>query len=304
VSTGVVATGSGLAEGAGLDALLESRLSPHMLRRTDRLSQMIVTAAILAAERARWTAGDGLCSGVVVGTGLGCLQRTDEYLDGIVRHGVAHADALTFPDTVDNAPAAHVGLVLGCRGPSLTVGQHEISGECAVVLGALLLRRGLADAVIVAAGDVASPRLRDALRRMAPRLSPGDGAAALLLERAGDAARRGAPVLGRLLGHGHAAMPARGGRTRVAPPALVREAVAAAHRMADPESGAEDAAGGEASGETAPSSPWLMADGVLRSVRALDRLSGGDAKTVVVARGARGGTAAALLFGAAGTAGD
>jgi 3-oxoacyl-(acyl-carrier-protein) synthase len=307
MSRGVVVTGAGLVAGASIDALLESRLSPHMLRRTDRLSQMIVTAALLAAEGARWRAGDGLRAGVVVGTGLGCLQRTDQYLDGIVRDGVAHADALTFPDTVDNAPAAHVSLSLECRGPSLTVSQHEISGECAVVLGALLLRRRLVSTVVVAAGDVASPRLRQALGRLAPRLRPGDGAAALLLEAEEEAARRGAPVLGRLLGYAQAAAPETGRRLHVAPIQVLREAAGEACRMAGhgappavealtvDEAPAVD---GKSAANEGPAA-WMMADGVIRSVQALERLARDGRQAVLVGRTARGGMAAALLFGRA-----
>jgi 3-oxoacyl-(acyl-carrier-protein) synthase len=286
-------TGAGLVAGASIDALLESRLSPHLLRRTDRLSQMIVTAALLAAERARWQAGDGLRAGVVVGTALGCLQRTDQYLDGIVRDGVAYADPLTFPDTVDNAPGAHVSLSLECRGPALTVSQHEISGECAVILGALLLRRRLVSAVVVAAGDVASPRLRQALGRLAPRLRPGDGAAALLLEPEEEAARRGAPILGRLLGCAQAAAPETGRRLQVAPVQVLREAAGEACRMADlGEPPAFDPPGADEE-----SAAWMMADGVMRSVRALERLSRDGRPAVLVGRTSRGGTAAALLFG-------
>ena len=290
---GVVVTGAGLVAGASIDALLEKRLSPHLLRRTDRLSQMIVTAALLAAEGARWRAGDGLGAGVVVGTGLGCLQRTDQYLDGLVRDGVAHADALTFPDTVDNAPGAHVSLSLECRGPSLTVGQHEISGECAVILGALLLRRRLVTSVLVAAGDVASPRLRHALGRLAPRLRPGDGAAALLLEPEEEAARRGAPILGRLLGYAQAAAPETGRLLQVAPLEVLRDAAGEACRMA----GLAEPPAFDAPGEDEGPAAWILADGVIRSVRALERLARDGRRAALVGRTARGGTAAALLFG-------
>lgn len=301
MSAGIVVTGAGVVSGASIDALLESRLTPHMLRRTDRLSQMIVTSALLAAERARWRAGDGLLAGVVVGTGLGCLRRTDQYLDGIVRDGVTHADALTFPDTVDNAPAAHVSLSLGCRGPSLTVSQHEISGECAIILGALLLRRGLAGAVVVAAGDVDSPRLLQALGRLAPRLRPGAGAAALVLEPEEEAARRGAPILGRLLGYAQAAAPASRRRLKIALPQVMQEAAEAAWRMAGDDSGPASTDGlgpaAMAAEEEGGEPAWMMADGVIRSVQALNRLASDGSRRLLVGRTARGGTAAALLFG-------
>lgn len=44
---------------------------------------------------------------------------------------------------------------------------------------------------------------------------------------------------------------------------------------------------------------WVMADGIMRSVQALDRLSRGEGGAALVGRTARGGTAAMLVFGAA-----
>jgi hypothetical protein len=41
----------------------------------------------------------------------------------------------------------------------------------------------------------------------------------------------------------------------------------------------------------------MMADGVLRSVDAISRMSSADDRPVLVSRAARGGLAAALLFG-------
>jgi 3-oxoacyl-(acyl-carrier-protein) synthase len=292
----LVVTGCGLVEPPGLDARLAGRLNANQARRLDRLSQMLLVAARDAAEEAGLPAGGDARGAVVVGTGLGCLEKTDDFVGGLARAGVAHADALTFPDSVDNAPAAHLATAQGLRGPALTVSQREISGEAAIHLAALLLRRGLADRVVAAAGEVASPRWRAALALLAPGRTPGEGAAAIVLETAAGAALRGATPRARLLAVAQVAGPVPGGRLRSAPATLRQRAEAEVLCLAGVAGHGDP--GGAADLAAAPADrPYMMADGVLRSVDAISRMSSADDRPVLVSRAARGGLAAALLFG-------
>jgi 3-oxoacyl-[acyl-carrier-protein] synthase II len=361
-------------------------LPMNIARRQDRLSKLILVAAIAAAERARLREVAGERTGLVVGTGLGCLEKTEGYLEGFARAGLAHADAMSFPESMDSSPAAHVSIVLGCRGPSMTVSQREISGECAIVLAAHHLEWGLADAVIVAAGDTTSPELVRALARLAPGVTPGEGAAAIVLETSKSAERRGAQPLARLLGWASKAAERRTSVTHLAPPDVEAKAVAAATRMATdeaearaivaaartattaetgtsadtargrttsdavkaflpglqtgsaaggagvpdaregksaPTNGAErsaragDVPGSAGSGPTVPGYTddpgacpydretltkrmgWIMGSGVLRTVLALQALPMNEGRPAVISGRARGGTAAALIFGPA-----
>lgn len=315
MADGVVVTGAGavcpiagdfrsLIEGMGRSAPATprvefdfgSRLTLNQARRLDRLSQLVLVAAMQAAEGARLGEMDGERVGIVVGTGLGCLERTESYLAGVVREGTGYADAMGFADSMDNAPAAHCAIALGCRGPSFTVSQREISGEAAVVLAATLLDAGAADAVLVAAGDSVSPGFRQVLARIAPGLTPGEGAGALVLERAGPAASRGASSLGRLLGQALTCQPAPRGRLRVSSAELLPRAKATALAMAGMDTDAREIAV-ISPDELSSRIGWCMADGVLRALVALGRLDGGTARAALVAGAARGGSAAALVLG-------
>jgi 3-oxoacyl-[acyl-carrier-protein] synthase II len=288
--------------GAGPPALrtefdFGARLSLNQRRRLDRLSQLLLCACLEAADQAGWGRIDGDRTGLVIGTGLGCLEKTESYLRGIARTGLAYADAMGFPDAMDSSPAAHVAMTLGCRGTSLTVTQREISGEGALILAELLLRNGSADAVMVAAGDAASDELVQLLRRIAPGKRAGEVAAALVLETRESAERRGARTLGSLLGHGAAGAPVAAPALRYSSLEVLARARELAFSMAGiPPGGAADVPR-VAADEVSKRIGWVMADGVLRAILALDRIAAGAGPAAIVERSARGGTAAAVVFG-------
>lgn len=279
-----------------LDLDTAGQLSPHQSRRLDRLSQLFLVAAMEAARQAQLDQVASRRKGVVFGTGLGCLSKTEAYLDGIVGAGLEYADPMNFADSGENAPAAHCAIALECRGPSLTVSQREISGESAVVLAALLLQAGTMEAVLVGAGDTTCTALAPVLDRLAPGLRPAEGAAALVLESAVSANARGAAVLGTLLGYAQACAIPRA-RLRVSHPQLISQAEQAALAMSGLSS--EAAAGLPAVAPDAMSQRmgWCLGDGVLRCALALTLLADTGGPGIRVARAARGGTAGALVFG-------
>ena len=115
--------------------------------------------------------------------------------------------------------AAQFAIRRGIRGPSLTVGTACSSGGDAVTMGALLLRSGMADAVVVMAGEgaICPPAILSLHKTRA--LSPlgesrpfsadrsgfvlGEGGGALVLETEAHAEKRCGRVLARLLGWGN-----------------------------------------------------------------------------------------------------
>ncbi len=187
-------------------------LPPALVRRMDRVSQMIGVAAVLAAGDAGMTAksADADELAVVVGSALGNLSESAQFLERVFTKGPALANPMLFPNLVMNAPASQISMALGWHGPNFTVSAGEISGEAALDVALGLLRRGRARAVVVAAGEELSEvvfrTLRD-FRHLAPRRhgrersAPvdvaadgpvlGEGAAALVIERAEVVRRRG-----------------------------------------------------------------------------------------------------------------
>jgi 3-oxoacyl-[acyl-carrier-protein] synthase II len=142
---------------------------------------------------------------VVVGTALGGVAEGERALGGDRRRR-------RLADALYDGPAHNLARWLGARGPAMTVSTACASGATAIGVGADLLRRGLADAVIAGGYD---PLCRfvmrgfDALRSLTrERVRPfdrrrsglllGEAGALVLLRRDADAGPR---RLGTLRGH-------------------------------------------------------------------------------------------------------
>ncbi len=136
-----------------------------------------------------------------------------EHQGAYLRDGMRMLTPFHFPNTVFNATAGMVAIELGLNGPNSTVVGYDVSGEYALTYAWMLLRQGMAERIVVVGADDLCPALLEGLHdmglprraaasgmppfsRSAEGLLPSEGAGALLLERAGSAARRGARVLG------------------------------------------------------------------------------------------------------------
>jgi len=198
-------------------------IRPALLRRMDRCSQMVVSACRTAlADADLMLAGaDAESAGVVVGTALGNLSESEDFLRGLFAKGPGLANPLTFPNLVLNAPTGYVAIDLGLRGPNLTVVRGEASGEAALALAYDTIATGQADVLLAGGGDELAPVLRQIYADVG-MLSPadgggeewsspfdrerngfvmGEGAAMLVLERAAHAEARGARVHAELTGY-------------------------------------------------------------------------------------------------------
>jgi 3-oxoacyl-[acyl-carrier-protein] synthase II len=188
-------------------------LDAKALRRMARVSQMVLVAARQALAQSM-PAVPPERSGIVLGTGLGTLRETYEYMKGHIEGGVEGASPLLFPSSVANAAAGQAALELGWRGANSTVNHRELSPLGALVMAADLLALGRADVLLSGGVEDASDVALHGYRRMGG-LSPtglrpyardrdgtvlGEGAALLVLEREEDARARGATILAYLAG--------------------------------------------------------------------------------------------------------
>jgi 3-oxoacyl-[acyl-carrier-protein] synthase II len=195
------------------------------IRRLDRSQQV----AVVAAEEA-WRDAAGADSGVaperiavVFGTGIGgalTLLGQDDILE---EKGPKRVSPFTIPMLMPNGPAAAVGLAVGARAGVHAPVSACASGAEAIRWGLDLLRLGRADMVVVGGTEACVHPLPmagfAAMRAMSTRNDEperasrpfdkgrdgfilGEGAAALVLERADAARARGAKVYARLAGAG------------------------------------------------------------------------------------------------------
>jgi hypothetical protein len=130
-------------------------------RRLDRLSAWALVASSLAIKDAGIDLNqvDRSRVAVVFATAFGCVELTEAFYLSAAVNGWNGTDPSTFPETLPSAPASHVAMFHGLRGPNVTVSNKYFAGEAALVQAASLLRTGQADLAIVLAGDALAQTL-------------------------------------------------------------------------------------------------------------------------------------------------
>lgn len=192
-------------------------------RRLDRSQQV----AVVAAEQA-WAESGAADSGVaperiavVFGTGIGGALTLLGQDDVLEEKGPKRVSPFTIPMLMPNGPAAAVGLSIGAKGGVHAPVSACASGAEAIRWGLDLLRFDRADIVLVGGTEACVHPLPmagfAAMRAMSTRNDEperasrpfdkgrdgfvlGEGAAALVLERADSATARGARIHARLAG--------------------------------------------------------------------------------------------------------
>jgi 3-oxoacyl-[acyl-carrier-protein] synthase II len=217
-----VAGECGIADGAGrCDAFDPADyLSRKEARRADRFTQLAVVAADEALAQAGWSddgAPDTDRAGCVIGTGIGGLGSLEEQVGVLRDRGPTAVSPLSVPLMMGNAAAAAVAMRHGIHGQTYGVVSACAAGAHAIGSAMRMIRAGDADAVICGGAEATlTPIAIAAFSAMAATSQSGisrpfdarrdgfvmgEGAGALVLEDADAAERRGATVLGEVLGY-------------------------------------------------------------------------------------------------------
>lgn len=199
----------------------------HELMDLDRVAHFSIDVA-LQALRAAQSAGAPLPlerMPVVWGCSMGGLSTLDTAFHDLLERRKKRVRPMTVPMAMPSAPAFYVARYTQAQGPVTTLTAACASSALAIGQAARLIARGEAESVITggtestvdpcalrawqATGALAVPDATDAARSCKPfdlqrnGFVVGEGAAALVLESEASAARRGAEVLGWILGFGH-----------------------------------------------------------------------------------------------------
>jgi 3-oxoacyl-[acyl-carrier-protein] synthase II len=197
-------------------------------RRLDRSGQLALVAALEA-----W-ADSGLGGedsspldperlGVAMASGIGGVQTLLANYDLLKEKGPRRVSPLAIPMLMPNSPAANIGLAIGAKAGVHTPVSACASGNEAIALGIDMIRLGRADVVVVGGTEAAVHPLPMAAFGQMMALSKrnddpaaasrpwdkgrdgfvlGEGAAALVLESAEHAEKRGARVYAEAAGAG------------------------------------------------------------------------------------------------------
>ena len=132
---------------------LDRHIARRKLRRINRFSRLAILAICEALAE-----GDGFAIekerlGLVTGTGYGALGATFGFLDTVIDEGDDSASPTLFAHSVHSTAQASAGILLGIRGPGLTVSQFELSVHSALLSSQQWLLEGRVDAVLCGGVD-------------------------------------------------------------------------------------------------------------------------------------------------------
>jgi 3-oxoacyl-[acyl-carrier-protein] synthase II len=193
--------------------------SPKHSRRADRVEQYAIAAAAEAIEQAGGVDAIGVDRerfGTIYATGVGGLHTLEDQVVTRIDKGVRRVSPFLVPMMMSNAPGAAISMRHGLRGPNETIVTACAAGSHAINYAHRLIKWGLADAVATGGAESAATitgvagfanmtavsnaglsRPFDAER---DGFVMGEGAAVLILEEWTNAERRGADIIGELLG--------------------------------------------------------------------------------------------------------
>jgi 3-oxoacyl-[acyl-carrier-protein] synthase II len=216
------------------------RLGRKDARRTDRYTHFAVASALEALERAGLAIDDGMADrvGVLIGSGMGGAETLDAGMETVLTEGPNRLSPFFMPMFLGNMASGTVAIATGARGPNFAPVSACASSAHAIGEAAAIIRRGEADVMIAGGSEAPLARMVvagfNAMGALSTRNDDpaaasrpfdaerdgfvlGEGGAALILESAEHAGRRGAPVLAELTGYGstddanHMVQPAPGG---------------------------------------------------------------------------------------------
>ena len=198
-------------------------------RRLDRSGQFALIAALEAwkdsglSEASEAGDVDSERLGVAMASGIGGVTTLLSNYDALKEKGPRRVSPLSIPMLMPNSPAANVGLAIGAKAGVHTPVSACASGNEAIAHGVDMIRLGRADVVVVGGTEAAihplpmaafanmmalSKRNDDPKRASRPwdidrdGFLLGEGAAALVIESAEYAERRGARVYAEVSGAG------------------------------------------------------------------------------------------------------
>lgn len=135
-------------------------LSPMQARRMG----LILKRAIAVSLTALKDAGIECPDAIFTGTGLGCMENTENFLSAMCRDGEEMLPPTYFMMSTHNTISSAVAILLRCHGYNCTYSQKDISFESALLDAFLQLQVGGISNALVGVHDETTPDTYDLLK--------------------------------------------------------------------------------------------------------------------------------------------
>ena len=190
--------------------------NPKDARRADRVEQFALAAAAEAFAQAGNITADKSRFGTIFATGIGGLGTLEEQVAILIEKGPRRVSPFLVPMMMANASGAAISMRYGLQGPNETICTACAASSHAIGYAARLIAYGTCDAVATGGSEAAAtPTSMAGFGNMTALSSSGtskpfdttrdgfvmgEGAAVFILERYDLAEKRGANILGEILG--------------------------------------------------------------------------------------------------------
>jgi 3-oxoacyl-[acyl-carrier-protein] synthase II len=190
--------------------------NPKEARRADRFTQFAMAAAAMAIEQSGDPGYDPGRMGVLVATGVGGLSTIEDQVLVLNEKGARRVSPFLVPMMMANAASASVSMRYGWQGPCETTVTACAASTHGLANAARWISWGRCDAVMAGGSEATLTPigLQGFINMTATSSSgvskpfdvsrdgfvPAEGAAVLVLEELSLARKRGAPILGEILG--------------------------------------------------------------------------------------------------------
>jgi len=141
--------------------LLDRLMPPKTLRRVDHYGRMALLASHLALADASMGNGPPENTGLIVATGMGPTANTLDLQPADVAASDLALSPILFSNSVQNAAAAYISMLLKVRGPCLSINQYELSVPLAFQTALDWLEEGRTATVLVGSVDCFSKALHE-----------------------------------------------------------------------------------------------------------------------------------------------
>jgi 3-oxoacyl-[acyl-carrier-protein] synthase II len=134
-------------------APLENYVSKKALRRLDHYTRLAVLGGFLALDDAGMRENRSGRMGIILATGYGATCNTADFAHSLAGGSDIFGSPTRFSNSVHNAAAAHLAILLGEKGPNLSLSQFDMSVVQAFLMALVWLSEERVDTVLVGGVD-------------------------------------------------------------------------------------------------------------------------------------------------------
>jgi len=135
-------------------------LNPMQARRMGLILKRAAAVSLAALNEAGTECPDA----IFTGTGLGCMENTENFLAAMCRDGEEMLPPTYFMMSTHNTISSAVAILLRCHGCNCTYSQKDISFESALLDAFIQLQSGRISNALVGAHDETTPATYDLLK--------------------------------------------------------------------------------------------------------------------------------------------